>query len=225
MGKARIFIEPGTRFGRLVAKARAPLPGIERWDCECDCGQTKVVSKYDLLNGDCKSCGCFRREFIGNKFRVHGHTNGARRSREHTSWTKMIARCTDRRDPLYQEYGARGIGVCERWLDYSNFLSDMGPRPMWTTLDRIRNAEGYEPGNCRWASHSVQCQNRSIAHMLTYQGETLNLVEWARRLGMKSGTLQQRINGYGWSVERALTQPVKRRTAQAVDAVHATQSA
>ncbi len=189
-----------------------PKGDVERWLCACECGTQKVARKYDLLNGDVKSCGCFRREFAAQQFTRHGHTKGLKRSPEHTSWSKLIERCENPKCELYAAYGAKGIAVCDRWKTFENFFADMGARPFGTSIDRIDNSKGYEPGNCRWATRRVQAQNRSVARMITYDGECMNMVEWARRLGMKPSTLSQRINGYGWSVERAFTQGVKART-------------
>jgi hypothetical protein len=72
----------------------------------------------------------------------------------------MIARCTNPYSVSYATYGAKGVMVCERWTKFRNFLEDMGERPPGTSLDRIDNAKGYEPGNCRWASRSQQNANR-----------------------------------------------------------------
>lgn len=171
-----------------------------------------MARKYDLLNGDVKSCGCFRREHAAAQFTQHGHTKGLSRTPEHSSWRKMLERCESPSAKEYAEYGAKGVKVCDRWHDFAQFLADMGARPPGTTIDRIKNEKGYEPGNCRWATREVQMQNRSIARMISHDGETLNMVEWARRLSIKPSTLSQRINGYGWSVERALSQSVKARS-------------
>ena len=75
----------------------------------------------------------------------------------------MIGRCTRPNNPNYNRYGGRGITVCERWLEFSNFVADMGPRPDGMTLDRINNDGNYEPGNCRWADWDTQMENRDIS--------------------------------------------------------------
>jgi hypothetical protein len=73
----------------------------------------------------------------------------------------MLARCNNPKRDKYKDYGGRGITVCERWLEFENFLEDMGERPEGKTLDRYPNKNGnYEPGNCRWATHSQQMRNR-----------------------------------------------------------------
>jgi hypothetical protein len=72
----------------------------------------------------------------------------------------MIGRCTNEKDAHHKKYYQdRGITVCERWLSFENFLADMGERPEGKTLDRRDNDGNYEPGNCRWATHSEQMQN------------------------------------------------------------------
>jgi hypothetical protein len=73
----------------------------------------------------------------------------------------MLQRCSNPNHPAYQYYGGRGIGVCDRWRDFVNFLADMGKRPKGTTLDRYPDGDGdYRPGNCRWVSPYEQAQNR-----------------------------------------------------------------
>lgn len=93
------------------------------------------------------------------RWESHGHSSNGRRSKEYTSWARMLDRCTYPGCASYRNYGARGIRVCERWRSFSNFLLDMGPRPHGTTLDRINNNGDYEPGNCRWAPMTIQILN------------------------------------------------------------------
>lgn len=116
----------------------------------------------------------------------------------------MLQRCKNPNIRGYHLYGGRGIKVCERWLEYDNFISDMGLRPKGFSLDRINNDGDYEPSNCKWSSPLEQAFNRRDNHLLTYQGKTLPMTMWARQLGIKPVTLSGRLRR-GWSISRALT--------------------
>lgn len=75
----------------------------------------------------------------------------------------MISRCTNPKQPHWEHYGGRGIGVCQRWRSFEAFIADMGRRPTGPpryTLERINNDRGYEPGNVKWATYSEQQRNR-----------------------------------------------------------------
>lgn len=122
----------------------------------------------------------------------------------------MVKRCTNPKQQSYRYYGGKGVTVCDRWLaGFENFLADMGERPDGMTLDRYPNASGnYEPGNCRWATPRMQQSNTSANVLLEFNGETKHISEWARSLGTHRETLVGRLRR-GWSVERALTTPVK----------------
>jgi hypothetical protein len=99
---------------------------------------------------------------IGVRYR-HGHsyTMDGKASPEYRSWQAMKSRCTNPATRNYASYGGAGIAICARWYDFVNFLDDMGPRPLGTSLDRYPNPWGdYEPGNCRWATPSEQQRNR-----------------------------------------------------------------
>jgi hypothetical protein len=76
------------------------------------------------------------------------------------TWQNMIARCQNPLHPIYDNYGGRGITVCERWKTFVNFFADMGERPDSKSLDRIDNEKGYFPDNCRWATKQEQDLNR-----------------------------------------------------------------
>jgi hypothetical protein len=118
----------------------------------------------------------------------------------------MKSRCESPSASGFRKYGGKGVRVCERWQDYANFLADMGECPSQKHgIDREDNAKGYEPGNCRWATQKEQQNNRTNNRRLTFRGETLTLMQWTERLGVKRGTIAARIDKYGWSVERALT--------------------
>lgn len=117
----------------------------------------------------------------------------------------MVARCTNRNRPDYRFYGGRGITVCERWRQsFAAFLADMGPRPDLTSVDRIDNAKGYEPGNCRWASKHEQMQNTRSTRLLAYGGRSMGIAAWAREIGINKESLRTRLLR-GWSLEKSLT--------------------
>ncbi len=152
----------GAKFHRLTA-IRPTGRYIGRsavWECLCDCGNKIETAINALRHGSTKSCGCLRREKTSAQLTSQNTTHGRSGTPEHASWKAAIQRCTNPKDKRYSDYGGRGIKVCERWQKFENFLADMGERPPGTGLDRINNDGNYEPGNCRWATASEQCQNR-----------------------------------------------------------------
>lgn len=139
--------------------------------------------------------------------RKHGHAKTpSGPSRTYRSWREMKQRCLNVTCKGYPRYGGRGITVCERWLDFENFLADMGERPEGTSLDRVNNDGGYELSNCRWATPAQQSRNKSGIRLLTFQGRTMCVGDWAKELGVWPSSITQRIE-YGWPLERALTTP------------------
>lgn len=203
----------GTRFGRLIVIGEAEQRGPKRrWHCQCDCGTKRTVSQPGLRSGHSTSCGCRKGEMLAL---LNGEPHGMSRTREYRSWAAMKSRCYNENYSRFDHWGGRGIHVCDTWREsFTAFLADMGPRPRGTTLDRIDQNGNYEPKNCRWATHQQQSNNcRSNVH-LTFMGETMTMMQWARRLGIEHATIRARIKG-GWSAERALgetTRPYQRRS-------------
>lgn len=105
----------------------------------------------------------------------------------------MVARCTNPKAPNFHAYGGAGVRVCAAWRDFTAFLRDMGPRPIGTSIDRIDNRKGYQPGNCRWATPTEQATNRGTTHWLTINGETKSLTAWARQIGISDTGLLARV--------------------------------
>jgi len=124
----------------------------------------------------------------------------------------MRERCANPRSRSYADYGGRGIGVCERWAKFENFLADMGERPSRAhSLDRFPNADGnYEPGNCRWATPTKQARNRRNNKVLAFGGKSMCIAEWAEVVGINRLTLQRRLR-LGWSIESTLTTPLAKQ--------------
>lgn len=151
----------GQNFGRLNAIRPIGMvrgSGVE-WLCLCECGGHVHVVAKSLRSGHTRSCGCLHTESV-RRPRTHGGSG----TQAHSSWQNMIARCTHPSNPAYEHYQKRGITVCDRWRSFENFLADMGERPggfREYTLERVDNDRGYEPGNCEWATWSVQAKNRT----------------------------------------------------------------
>lgn len=125
-------------------------------------------------------------------------------------WRSMRERCLCETYHVYKDYGAKGVTICDEWSDFAVFRE-------WAvangfrkglTLDRIRNSEGYSPNNCRWADRETQTYNSSQTEDLTFRGVTKPGPVWAKEHGLTPSQLRQRLRS-GWSLERALTEPIK----------------
>ena len=160
----------GQRFGRLTVMERAGkgAQGKARWLCRCDCGN-HMVTRSDCLRGQngTSSCGCIsieqrpsmRAKALASVLR-HGACRKGAVWPEYRVWTNIKRRCFNENDADFKHYGERGIGVCDRWLIFENFIEDMGRRPSrYHSIDRRDNDLGYSPDNCRWATRSQQMRN------------------------------------------------------------------
>ncbi len=204
----------GQRFGRLLVIDYAPSRTFPKcgqthrfWLCKCDCGTITEV-RNSSLGGNTNSCGCLHREMLVTQNLTHGHARPGQRSKTYMVWTAMIARCTCKTNKSFKDYGGRGIKVCERWMKFENFLSDMGEKPKRLTLHRIENDGDYEPSNCRWDTMKVQARHRRNTRIFTVNGITACLSEHCEHFGLNYGTVSMRINKYKWAIERALMTPV-----------------
>ena len=151
------------RFGRLVAIRRVDNDsrGLAMWSCQCDCGNEKSIRGRDLREGKTQSCGCWQNE--SRKYHTLRHGNSRRNcsTPEYASWANMLTRCRNPNCSTFKYYGGRGIKVCKRWLQFENFIADMGHRPSPKhRLDRINVNNNYTPTNCRWANLKEHQQNK-----------------------------------------------------------------
>jgi hypothetical protein len=199
----------GQKFNKLTVIAEVKTNGKNKqWKCICDCGKETIARQSRLQNGDKKSCGCFGFEQISTINKKHGRYKHPL----YCIWLGMIQRCTKKNQHNYSRYGGRGIKVCDRWFDIENFIADMGERPsLKHTLERVNNDGDYGPDNCCWATMKEQSLNKRQAHILTFNGKSQTLREWADELHIKYSTLACRVDLYGWTTEKALTTPVASR--------------
>jgi hypothetical protein len=116
----------------------------------------------------------------------------------------MKARCLKKASPVHKYYGERGIVVCERWMSFENFISDMGLSPSQLhTLERVSNDGNYEPSNCRWATRKEQSNNTRRNRRIAIGGVTRTMSEWSDVTGTKQDAIHKRLSR-GWTNEEAV---------------------
>ena len=149
------------RFGRylVIAKSDKRTKAMKQMVlCKCDCGTEREVVVGNLRSGLTTSCGCWKDEKTSKRRKKHGFSKTTMYHR----YRSMIRRCYDPLNREFQNYGGRGIKVCNRWLEsVENYIEDMGFPPFDTaSVDRINNDGGYSKENCRWATKTEQNLNR-----------------------------------------------------------------
>jgi hypothetical protein len=114
-------------------------------------------------------------------------------------------RCYNIKDKDYPRYGARGITVCKRWLDFEKFALDMGDKPSpQHSIDRIDNDKGYSKNNCRWVTMKEQTNNTRSNRVLILNGISKNIGEWANEYKISRWLVKERLKR-GWPLEKSLT--------------------
>lgn len=125
----------------------------------------------------------------------HLITHGKSNTRLYGIYRGMWCRCYNKNHEHYNQYGGRGITICDEWLhDFMNFYK-------WAinngyddnlTIDRIDNNKGYSPNNCRWVNQKIQLRNRKNTVKINYNGVTKPLSCWAEDLTVPLSRLQNR---------------------------------
>jgi len=173
-------------------------PGAKKgaFSCTCICGAEKDVYINNIRRGLTASCGC------------RGLPNARHLKKEKRAWSLMRYRCQTPTSPDWDNYGGRGIKICERWSNPQNFLDDMGPIVGdANTLERIDCNKDYEPSNCRWATRTEQAQNKRNTRYIIAFGDKQRLKDACTNRALRPGTVRERLKR-GWDVDRALTEPV-----------------
>ena len=195
-GCVRIDNLKNKKFGKLtVIKMHEDKSKGIKWVCKCDCGNETIVYSNFLKSGHTKSCGCLQKEVVSNIFRTHNLS----KTKLYKRWEDMKNRCYTKTQTMYKYYGAKGIKICEEWLDKENGLNNFYNWSMKNgyrdnlTIDRIDSKGNYTPDNCRWVDRFVQNNNTSRNHLVTYNNETHSLAQWEKILGINQHTLLKRI--------------------------------
>lgn len=198
----------GNRYGRWLVIGEQTKD--KKCLCVCDCGTVKNVNVTNLISGKTHSCGCLISEVTMKRNLTHGGS----KTRLYCTWSNVKRRCNDKKNSRYNDYGGRGIRLCNEWLEFDNFRKwaiengyDENSKYGECTLERIDNNRNYEPSNCKFASIKEQSNNRRSNHLLTFNGITRNITQWNNEMNYPRNLISTRIRR-GWSDEKAITTPV-----------------
>lgn len=199
----------GKKYGMLTAVARHHTDGKKwSWVFRCDCGKEVIRVTSDVTKahkkGMLQSCGCQRHKRAGDRLRTHGMS----RHPAFAVWRSMLDRCRLPTHQAWENYGGRGITVCERWQEsFQNFWDDMGATyQKGLCLDRRDNEKGYCPENCRWVTYRQSANNkRTSVYIHTSKGR-MTVAQASREFGVGVTTILYRISA-GWKEEELLITP------------------
>lgn len=199
------------RFGKVtvVGFSNMDKNNKARFLCRCDCGKEFVVIGASLLSGNTRSCGCLKKEQWLKQRTKHGLS----KTTLYPIWGEIIQRTKNKKNRDYKNYGGRGIKVCKEWEEnFKSFYewSIKNGYKKGLSIDRINVNGDYCPENCRWATPKEQGRNTRKNQKISFGGETHCISEWAEILNIKDNILRFRIKR-GWTISRALTQPVRLR--------------
>lgn len=199
----------GRTFERLFVFNSAPSTrqpnghALRRSWVRCKCGKEFIVLNVSLLKGNTRSCGCLARELASLRI-VHGLS----RTKIYDVWIAMKQRCDNPNSPQFKDYGGRGIGYIPEWSRFETFFEFMGPGKKGWSIHRVDNDAGYFPENMVWATSKFQQRHTRRNRIFTVFGKTACVSELAEMFGIHKGTIASRLRA-GWSIEKALTCPVK----------------
>lgn len=186
----------GERYGKLVALERttSSSKGEIQLICQCDCGNRHVAKQHELLKGHTKSCGCLRSE-VGKKRGLQNTKHGLSSDRIYTIWSRMMDRCYNPSNNRYDDYGGRGVQVCDEWHELTRFhqwaLSSGYSDNL--SIDRKDVDGNYEPDNCKWSSVHEQSVNKRNSIWVNFNGENLPLTDVSIKTGIPYSTLYGRL--------------------------------
>ena len=210
--------EHGIQDSRLtvIKQVGKDKNGNIKYLCECSCGTLFETIASSIFSGVCKSCGCLKSE-VSKKRLLLLKKHGLSQTRLYQTWYNMKRRCYNHKYREYENYGGRGIRICDEWLeDFVKFYewAQSSGYNNSLTIDRKDVNGDYCPENCRWVTMRVQCNNKTDNHKITYNGETHTLSQWAEILDVNYHTLRSRINILGWDAKRAFETPFNGRVYQ-----------
>ena len=200
----------GQKFGRLEVISLYPERNRHHktlWVCRCECGNTIISIGSLLRRGTVKSCGCLYKETRHTVAKKHGDCG----TRLYSLYNGIKSRCFYSKHKEFKNYGGRGITLCNEWLNFNDFKE-------WAlangyndnlTIERKDVNRNYCPENCVWITRKQQALNKTTTVRVPYKNKLLTLQELSEETGVNEELLRSRIRHLKWSVERAVSEPLR----------------
>ena len=223
----------GQKFGRLTvikrAKDKIRKNGKHEvmWECLCDCGNTKIVSRDSLRSSAIRSCGCLRKENTKNMRSKHGLRN----TQIYRTWANIKTRCYNPNKDTFNYYGGRNVEMCQDWKeDFIELKDEVEASGLHISgIESVNIHDAIKVGspdrdlyidnyiqtlenNCRWVTMKEQQNNKLNNHYIMYEGQKHTLMEWSEILNINYRTLHKRLMYLNWSIEKAFTTPIRKGT-------------
>lgn len=191
----------GMKFGRLTVIDRAEnKSGNTRWNCICKCGNKTKSHASSLISGKTKSCGCLGIKNATNSKIKHGNS----KTKLYRIWSGMKKRCYNKKYDHFNNYGGKGIKVCDEWkndfISFKNWALNNGYKE-YLEIDRIDFNGNYEPNNCRFQNRTQQIRNRSNTVFIEFNFETKTLKEWCEIYNVNYKLVHSRYKK-GWDYKK-----------------------
>lgn len=203
LSMSRFIDLTGNKYGRLLILEKSEKTDSSYnsyWVCKCDCGNTRILSGYNLKSGNTSSCGCYLKEQSAIRIKSqhgkgYGKKHGEYNTRLYRTWAGIKNRCLNPNSTGYENWGGRGIELCNEWYKFEPFR-DWALANGYSdklTIDRKNNNLNYTPDNCRWATVKQQNNNQSSNLYYEINGERHTLHEWSELLGFGYSAVYARI--------------------------------
>lgn len=194
----------GKRFGKLTVILRLKNLGTQTvYFCKCDCGNTRVVRAWCLRAGQVSDCGCVSKKIKAQHTKELKTTHGHSRTKLYSVWSSMKGRCFCKTDKHYNNYGGRGITVCDEWKNsfetFEKWASSSGYKE-GLTIERINVNGNYEPSNCTWITRHEQCFNKTNSRKIYLQNIGKTAGEWSEIFHLKECNIYAYAKTHNWQL-------------------------
>lgn len=203
----RLTIISGLFYRKQTIKSKRRYGYVR---CICDCGTSREYRFGSLKNGHTKSCGCYNKEVAAREVVKRNTTHGLTKHPIYRVWAQMKQRCYDINYPDYNDWGGRGITVCDKWKNDFVVFYEWSVNNGWRRglqIDRIKNHLNYSPDNCRFITCAKNNQNRRSTRLTELRAGHIRILfhkskkskqEISFLYGVHPDTIRDVVNNRTW---------------------------